>query len=112
MTAKVDYSRPSYSMIMTTRADRVVSTAAKLNAALAALPEFSRKVYEAIHAGLYAEPGFSDVNASDVARWLKCEGLAVNAALKHLVEAGLVYTEGEGRDRWLHTYEHSSAIER
>jgi DNA-binding MarR family transcriptional regulator len=83
---------------------------------LATLPEFSRSVYAAIKAGLYAEPGFSDVTVADVAERLGCAPLAVNAAVGRLIEAGLVNTEEYERktmrgartvtDIFLHTYEH------
>jgi hypothetical protein len=94
-----------------------VKTTAELLAALDALPEFSRKVYEVIKAGLYAEPGFSDIESSDVAATLKCSPLAVNAALGHLIEAGLVFVEpwetfGNPKRNFIHTYEHDNEISR
>jgi hypothetical protein len=91
-----------------------VKTTAELNAALAALPEFSRKVYETIKAGQYAEPGFSDVMVTDVATVVGAARKAVNAAVGHLIEVGLVYTtEGSSRsETFLHTYEHDNEIAR
>lgn len=91
-----------------------VKTTKELNDALAALPEFSRKVYDAIHAGLYAEPGFSDVTATDVAKTLGCPAKAVNAAVKHLIAVGLVWSFEFDAPYMtvLGTFEHSEEISR
>jgi len=62
-----------------------------------ALPEFSSQVYHwLLTQGWYnfdGESGFSDVDAKDVADALSCKVLAVNAAIGHLIETGLVFTE-------------------
>lgn len=78
---------------------------------LAALPEFSQSVYAAIHKSLYAEPYFSDVTVRDIAKGLGVKPVAINAAVGHLIDAGLVLTElfDNGYDKprtFLHTYEH------
>jgi len=80
----------------------------------AALPGFSRRVYDAIHAGLYAEPGFTDVTAEDVAKTLGCKPLAVNGALSKLEAVGLVWsyeTDVNFTDYvFLATYQHSESL--
>lgn len=58
-----------------------------------ALPPFSRKVYEAILRLLYAEPGFSDIDANDVARELGASVQSINAALGKLEAVKLVFSE-------------------
>jgi len=59
-----------------------------------ALPEFSTKVYEAIgELLLRCEDGFSDVVPQDIASKLDVSVMAVNAAIGHLIDAGLVETE-------------------
>lgn len=87
-----------------------VTNSEECKARLAELPEFSAKVYAAIHSGLYAEPFFSDVRVIDVAEKLNVAPRAVNAAVGHLIEEGLVYTENFDGNNWqrvfLHTYEH------
>jgi hypothetical protein len=60
---------------------------------VAGLPEFSRKVYEAINARLYAEPQFSDVEVTTIADFLQVKQEAVKAAVGRLIEAHLVYVE-------------------
>lgn len=61
------------------------------------LPEFSSRVYHYLLTdGWYnfdGESGFSDVDANDVAEALQVKPKAVNAALGHLIGAGLVFTE-------------------
>jgi hypothetical protein len=87
-----------------------VANLEECQARLAELPEFSAKVYEAIHSGLYAEPFFSDVRVEDVAKKLNVAPRAVNAAVGHLIEEGLIYTENFDGNDWkrvfLHTYQH------
>lgn len=59
------------------------------------LPLISATVYKALLDGLYAEPGFSDVDTSDLA---KATGLGMNVvkgALGHLVNEELVTTVSE-----------------
>lgn len=78
---------------------------------LQALPGFTKSVYIALHAALYAEPFFSDVTALDLAEKLACSTMAINASIGHLELAGLVYSEYFSSNRnkptcFLHTYEH------
>lgn len=95
-----------------------VKTPEELSAALKALPKFSRNVYDTKHGKLYAEPGFSDVTVKDVATTLGCTQKAVNAAIKHLLEVGLIWTYefdcvGNAKGMIvLGTYEHSEVIAR
>lgn len=57
------------------------------------LPEVSLRVYKAILDGLYAEPGFSDLEVVDVARETDLGVLTVKGAVGYLVKVGLVETE-------------------
>ncbi len=79
---------------------------------LAKVPTFSRQVYDAIKEGLYAEPGFSDVDANDIAETLGCTAEKVGGALSYLCSHGLVwidYSDVNGTDyNLLHTYEHDT----
>lgn len=76
-------------------------------AKLAALPEFSRAVYAQLQAGLYAEPGFTDVSAEDLARKLKVPVQAINASIGHLEAAGLVFSVDMETYLGLDTVEHT-----
>jgi hypothetical protein len=67
--------------------------APELAATIAALPTFSAQVFRALLNGLYAEPGFSDVEASDIAKTLKISEQAVGGALSHLSSVGLVWAD-------------------
>lgn len=64
-----------------------------LRGVMNASPEFSRRVYGAIEDGLYAEPGFSDITAQDVAEQLSATEQEVGGALKYLVDVGLIVIE-------------------
>ncbi len=57
--------------------------------AVNALPAFSWTVYAAILKGLYAEPGFSDLEAAEVAAAVGATPEAVGGALKKLADVGL-----------------------
>lgn len=83
------------------------ANATELDARLATLAPYSRAVYNTIQASLYAEPGFSDVKAGDIARERGETLAAVRGALGHLLAATLIDMESEG---WLHTYEHSKSL--
>lgn len=87
-----------------------VRNEAELALRLCTLPEFSASVYAAIKTGLYAEPFFSDVRVKDIAEELVTSTAAVRAAVKHLIDEGLVYTENYDGNNWnrvfIHTYEH------
>jgi predicted transcriptional regulator len=61
-------------------------------AAIKSLPEISAKVFLALLDGLYAEPGFSDVDVKDLAKMTKLTVAQVKGAVGHLVNEGLVYT--------------------
>lgn len=95
---------------MTTTKKSPVTNIEEVKARVAELPEFSGKVYAALKADLYAEPFFSDVRVIDIAEKLNVTPRAVNAAVGHLIEEGLVYTEDCDTNNWqrvfLHTYEH------
>lgn len=94
----------------------LVTTSQELMDALAGLPGFSTDVYECIKRKLYAEPNFSDVTVADVAKALQVKPVAVNAAIKNLMDVGLVTTEdweSNGRTRcFLHTQEHDLSLQR
>lgn len=62
----------------------------ELTTALTALPVFSARVLRTLLDGLYAEPGYSDVIAEDIASALNVSGKAVGGALSHLTDSGLV----------------------
>lgn len=97
-----------------TRLQEPVKNIEEVQQRLAELPEFSQQVYATIKAGLYAEPFFSDLRSIDVAKKMNVKPVAVNAALGHLIAAGLVYTEEfvsvveffERRSNFIHSYEH------
>lgn len=78
------------------------------------LPPFSKQVYQALQATMYAEPGYSDTTVADLAKRLNCKPMAVNGAIGHLTEAGLVYSVQDSGsdtpDTFLHTYEHDNEI--
>lgn len=62
-------------------------------AAYAGLGDDTRAVYNAVVAGLYGEPCFSDVVAEDVIARLGRSHHSVNAALGVLYRAGLLYRD-------------------
>ncbi len=63
-----------------------------LNEKYAALPAFSRKVYDAlITKGLYAEPYFTDVDTDKLAYLTGEKVEAIKGALAKLYEVGLAY---------------------
>lgn len=76
--------------------------------ARAALPEFSRRVYDAINARLY-EAGFSDIEGNDIAEDLKVIPEAVGGAVAHLVEVGLVEVEDADVNRTRYHFLHTPA---
>ena len=57
------------------------------------LPELSRKVYDVIIKGLYAEPGFSDLTWSAIATSAGITHQQISGVAKKLIETGLVYDE-------------------
>jgi len=87
-----------------------VKNDAELQERLNTLPAFSKDVYDTLHAALYAEAFFSDVTVEDLAKTMVETTEAVRAALKRLMEAGLVYSEHYNANRrtriFLHTYQH------
>jgi len=62
----------------------------EIQTAAAALPEFSRRVFYSLVRGLYAEPGFSDVEATDIANDLAVPVNRVKGALSRLSVVGLL----------------------
>lgn len=65
------------------------ATAAKL----AALPAFSATVLHTILNALYAEPGFSDVEAADIATTLGTDKKSTAGAIARLIDAGLIFLD-------------------
>jgi hypothetical protein len=61
--------------------------------AIETLPDFSRRVFVALVAALYAEPGFTDVTSVGIARVIDAAPQAVNAALAHLYAVGVAYPD-------------------
>ncbi len=79
------------------------------------LPEFSQRVYLAILDGLYAEPGFSDLEGFEVAKAIDSTPEAVGGAMKRLVEADLIWVEEpcshlDGAPRFIHAEAHDDDI--
>jgi len=60
------------------------------SSAIASLPLLSARVLRALLAGLYAEPGYSDVDAKDIAKAIGEPVDRVKGALGSLVQKGLV----------------------
>ena len=57
------------------------------------LQSFSLKVYATIVQNLYAEAGFSDVTALDIAKQMKVTPQAIGGAMANLIEANCIWTE-------------------
>jgi DNA-binding MarR family transcriptional regulator len=55
------------------------------------LTELETKVLTAFIDGLYAEPGFSDVDAKDIANMTKIDIKSVRGVLASLVKKGIIY---------------------
>jgi len=52
------------------------------------------QVMESLIQGLYAEPGFSDVDAHDLSRWTKISTRSIRGVLSSLVQKGIISIEG------------------
>lgn len=76
----------------------------ELTQTLKTLPAFSAAVLNEVLNGLYAEPGFSDVDAADIAKALNTSRQAVGGALSHLIELGLVFVETHDGNNILASY--------
>lgn len=63
---------------------------ADLRQQLDALPPFSARVLRSLLEQLYAEPGFTDVEANDIAKAIKAPRTSMGGAIAHLVSVGLV----------------------
>jgi len=72
------------------------------------LPDFSLAVLKVLESMMYAEPGFSDVMADDIARELGVSRQAVGGAIAELVKLDIVYVEytdiNMEKRSFLHTY--------
>lgn len=87
---------------------------------LAKLPAFTQSVYKELKSALYAEAGFTDVTSCDLAKSMSVKVQAVDAALGHLYQNGLAWSDtykhdsGDGKGyintTWLQTYEHSHEL--
>ena len=65
----------------------------ELTNALAVLPVFSARVLKTLLEALYAEPGYSDIEASDIATELNVSAKAVGGAISHLSDMDLVHSD-------------------
>lgn len=54
------------------------------------LTELENKVLETLIDNLYAEPGFSDVDAHDISKWTGISTKSIRGALGSLVKKGIV----------------------
>jgi hypothetical protein len=57
------------------------------------LTDLETKVLETLIDGLYAEPGFSDVDAHDIARSTEISTKSIRGALGSLVKKGIVHLQ-------------------
>jgi hypothetical protein len=57
------------------------------------LTELESKTLQSLVDGLYAEPGYSDVDAKDIAKDLSIDTKVIRGALGSLVKKGIVFIE-------------------
>lgn len=60
------------------------------------LTELEEQTLTSLINGLYAEAGFSDVDAKDIAQWINKDIKSVRGAVGSLVRKGIVWTEDNG----------------
>lgn len=60
------------------------------------LTQLEEQVLTSFISGLYAEAGFSDVDANDIAQWINVDIKSVRGALGSLVRKGIVSTDDNG----------------
>ena len=58
------------------------------------LTQLEQQVLESLISQLYAEPGYSDVDAKDIARDIKVDIKSVRGSLGSLVRKGIIDIEG------------------
>ena len=74
------------------------------------LTQLEAQVLESLINGLYAEAGFSDVDAKDIAEWINTPIKSVRGALGSLVKKGIVFiesTDSYGAEQFEIIYLHS-----
>ena len=57
--------------------------------------DLEQRTIDALIAGLYAEPGFSDVDADDIARTTGESTKVIRGALSSLIKKGVVHVDSE-----------------
>lgn len=60
------------------------------------LTQLEEKVLTALIGGLYAEEGFSDVDANDIAQWIKVDIKSVRGSVGSLVRKGIIDIDANG----------------
>ena len=57
------------------------------------LTDMESKALQALIDGLYAEPGFSDVDANDISKMTKIDISKIRGVISSLVKKGIVYVD-------------------
>lgn len=60
------------------------------------LTSLETRVMESLIGGLYAEPGFSDVDAHDLSKWTNIPTKSIRGVLSSLVKKGIISIDDNG----------------